>query len=96
MTLTDHEPAVLRQLRRSVEATADLSPRPPAADAADGATAAALPDVGDGASATDWDPEDADSCDDLDDFLVGGSSDSSGDAGCGWEWVRSVPLREAL
>lgn len=143
VTMTDNDAVVLRQLRRSVQATLALQsntqPGPSAQQCqrsnpaecgtsaaataaaactgpeADSSTAAMAACTGpeadsgaancaaaeaDGSSDAAWDPEDADSCDDLDDFLAAGSGGhqqqhgdsacvhgSPADGGSVWDWV---------
>lgn len=61
-----------------------------AADSVPAAVAAADPGALAAAAAADadWDPEDADSCYDLENFLGGGGGRGSGAAAIKWDWVR--------
>lgn len=109
VTLTDNAPPVLRQLRRSVQATLALQSEPQPGpsqqhgdDAGPGTAAeAGCPPAAHSHSEAAWDPEDADSCDDLDDFTAAGSGAAdaaepgshqrgSSDGSGGWDWVRSA------
>lgn len=79
---------------------APSSPRQPAAHAAAGEEArrADSAEAGANADTAGWDPEDADSCDDLDELLAGGGASGGGcgggnankpGGGKSWDWVRS-------
>lgn len=116
VTLTDNQPPLLRQLRRSVQAMLALPSEPLSkpsqeqqqhstgganADTATAtATTAATAATGSGSAPTadsdadaTWDPEDADSCDDLDGFLsaAGGGADSAARPGHDGSHQRDQP-----